>query len=235
MIVTVKSIKVLKSGTNQKGSWELVGVTGEDDTSYTTFNKATKNLPPGTIIDIGVPDEDEKGRLSFKEYKVVATTEPPEETHKPKVKTEMAPADWDRKQKIERESIEAQTAYKGIMELASSGQGEIIENTKLHDAFNVALDWALARLSTTLPKQPAPKATTGPKKPIEERTTKIDEQVTDKDKLYAFVAENMNFGTPKTSRAWIINKCKIPAERIDAEPEAVLKEVCELQGWSLLE
>lgn len=75
MIVTVKSVKILKTGTSAKGEWKLVGVTGEDDVSYTTFNAGAINLPQGAIIDIGTPASDSQNRLSFKEYKVMALKE----------------------------------------------------------------------------------------------------------------------------------------------------------------
>jgi len=56
MQITIKSIKVLKTGTNKTGEWKLIGVTSDDGTNYATFHKSAENLIPGTVIDIGEPD-----------------------------------------------------------------------------------------------------------------------------------------------------------------------------------
>lgn len=85
--------------------------------------------------------------------------------------------------------------------------------------------------------EPSSKPTTEPNKqaPVEKEETIESKLISSKDKLYAFVAENMNWKNTTSVKSWLVNKCKIEAKRIDAEPEAVLKEVRELQGWSLPE
>ena len=57
--------------------------------------------------------------------------------------TQMSPEAWAEKDRLEQWSIESQTAYKGLIELAKTGYEE---GTKLAKAIDAALDWALAHL-----------------------------------------------------------------------------------------
>jgi len=152
MQITVKSAKVLKSGTNKQGEWELVGVMSEDGTSYTTFNKGAKGLPSGTVIDIE-PIEDDQGRLSFKEFEVKSMA-------KPEDKPQMTPDKWAEKDKAQASSIESQVAFKGVVELLCHDY-EI--SKELREA---AFNWAMLKLngvvSPSTPPQPAQKATSEP-------------------------------------------------------------------------
>ena len=70
MQITVKSAKILKTGTNDKGQWRLAGVTSDQDVNYATFASGAENLAAGMIIDIGEPTEKD-GKWNFKEYKIV--------------------------------------------------------------------------------------------------------------------------------------------------------------------
>jgi len=66
MEIEVKASQVLKTGTNKSGEWELIKVTSQDGTEYTTFDKKAKKLGSGAVIDIGEPVIKE-GKISFKE------------------------------------------------------------------------------------------------------------------------------------------------------------------------
>uniref|UniRef100_A0A6M3IVD3 Uncharacterized protein n=1 Tax=viral metagenome TaxID=1070528 RepID=A0A6M3IVD3_9ZZZZ len=143
MQITVKSAKVLKSGTSKSGEWELIGLTSEDGTNYTTFHKNAKNLTAGTIIDIGEP-EIKEGKISFKEYKVVSEAPAPAGNGKSDSHQGMTPADWAEKDRVQRLSIESQVAFKGIMEAFSAGQ------LKPDSQYvKTALDWAMAHFKTS--------------------------------------------------------------------------------------
>jgi len=71
MQITVKSTKVLKTGTNDYGEWNLVQVTTIEDIKYTTLAKEAEAITPGSIINITDMDKDEKERESFKKFEVV--------------------------------------------------------------------------------------------------------------------------------------------------------------------
>ena len=59
----------------------------------------------------------------------------------------------------------------------------------------------------------------------------VDETVSKREDLFQWIADKMNWPNSDPVRTWLINACKIEPERIDAEPEAVYREVCQLQGW----
>ncbi len=144
MQVIAKSIKVLKTGENDYGEWNLVSIVTSDDVKYTTLAKGAEAIEPGSLLDISIMDEDEKGK-KFKKYKVL------EEGRKPSPPGNgdgMTPDMWDEKDRIHRESIESQTAFKGIVELMAA---KVIKPE--NDLGSAALDWAMVRLAT---HQPSP-------------------------------------------------------------------------------
>jgi len=53
------------------------------------------------------------------------------------------------------------------------------------------------------------------------------------EEVLQYVADQMKFKNTATARQWLEKSMKIDAGRIDSEPEAVLKEVSDLQGWNL--
>ena len=60
-------------------------------------------------------------------------------------KPTMTPEDWAKKDRIERASYEAQTAFKGVIELACSPNFD--QWDKLSDVLGKALDWASKKLT----------------------------------------------------------------------------------------
>lgn len=135
MQLTVKETKVLKTGTNKSGEWELIKVTSEDNTEYTTFDKKAKNLT-GAVIDIEPIIKE--GKLSFKDFKVIV--EASKESSIPHGNgDQMSKGEWADKDRRHRESIEAQVAYKGIIEL-------MVGKVASKEDETMALTWARARL-----------------------------------------------------------------------------------------
>ena len=143
MQLTVKSAKVGKTGTSDKGDWELIVIKAEDGTDYTTFHKSAKNLTPGAVIDIGEPTI-KNGKCSFKEFNVISQGSPAISAPA-NGKPVMTPEDWAKKDRIERASYEAQTAFKGVIELACSPNFD--QWNKLSDVLGKALDWASKKLT----------------------------------------------------------------------------------------
>jgi len=163
MQLTVKSTKIGRTGTNEKGDWELIVVTSDDGTDYTTFHKGAKNLLPGTVIEVGEVII-KNNKHSFKEYTVISAPTVPvvpvSNGHG------MTPELWSEKDKLQRQSIETQVCFKGIIELAASPNFE--QWDKLNLALDAALDWALAHFQPVkgMPKVEKPQSDKAVNKPV---------------------------------------------------------------------
>jgi len=147
MQITVKESKVAKTGSNSKGEWQLIVVkdsnTGID---YTTFDKKALT-GPGSVLEIGKPDVKD-GKFSFKKCEIISSA-PASVTNS----RETSPEEWREKQRIERASFEAQTAFKGIIDLAVAwiGQGKdprAMDEVK--EPLALAMGWADKRLAITV-------------------------------------------------------------------------------------
>lgn len=84
MEIQVKSVNVLKEGTNDYGPWKLVKVVTESG-EYTTLAKEADLIPIGSTVEISNMDEKE-GKKSFKKFEITSestmtssekTVEPP--------------------------------------------------------------------------------------------------------------------------------------------------------------
>ena len=145
MNIKVKSTKILKTGTNDYGPWELVKITTTEGKDYTTLAKEAIDILPGSVINITDMDKNEKGQESFKKFEILTIGEEASVTPAPPTpQTEMTPDRWAEKDRLERFSIESQTAYKGAIELATWSQMELTGKAK--EVIDAALDWALTRL-----------------------------------------------------------------------------------------
>jgi len=143
MQITVKEAKFFKEGESKKGKWKLYKVIADDGTEYTTFDGKASHLTPGTIIDTGPITLDGDNR-SLKKVTIVS------EPAGVKPNGDMSKEDWTEKNRIERESIEAQTAFKGIIELANN---KVISLDNMY--LGKALEWARAKIDANMgiPKQ----------------------------------------------------------------------------------
>ena len=148
MEITIKEIKQLKSGSNKKGEWVLIGITGEDEKKYATFDKKFLELPPGTKIEVDEATIDTKGQATIKKWHTIETA-----IGRPQVNKEPVSKSLDQ-WNIERRSIEAQTAYNGIIELSKAYlQISVpeIKDEKVLRLRDLALEWAEVRLRGTMP------------------------------------------------------------------------------------
>lgn len=128
MKITVKEVRVLKTGENKKGKWELIKVTSDDGTEYTTFDKKAKHLNPGAVFEAEV--ELKEGKASFSEVSnVISQGEAQEKLFK-----QSRGASTDA-------SIESQVAFKGMIELISTGM--VKKDSKEYGA---TIEWAMSRL-----------------------------------------------------------------------------------------
>ncbi len=53
------------------------------------------------------------------------------------------------------------------------------------------------------------------------------------EEILQYVADQMKFANTGTAKLWLVNSMNIEEERINSDPEGVLKEVADLQGWNL--
>jgi len=184
MQITVKSTRVLKTGTNKSGDWELIGLTSDDGTTYTTFFKSASSLAPGTVIDIGEP-EIKEGKVSFKDFTVVSA--PP--VFAPADKSEgMTPEKWAEKDRAEQWSRECNTCFMGIMNLASSHYEEVQELP----LFKAACLWGLAHFQPAKPETQQKPSPEPAKSKSEGITTDLSSLVfTDAGKLKTYLKADL--------------------------------------------
>jgi len=161
MQLTVKSTKIGRTGTNEKGDWELIVVTSDDGTDYTTFHKGAKNLLPGTVIEVGEVII-KNNKHSFKEYTVISAPTVPvvpvSNGHG------MTPELWAEKDRLERWSRECNTCIMAIDQLTKCRPPDGKE-LELHDA---AIAYALAHFQPTkeMPKVEKPQSDKAVNKPV---------------------------------------------------------------------
>ena len=144
MQITVKETKVLSTGTNATGTWELIKVVSDDGTEYTTFDQAAKHLTPGSVIDIGEIIL-KQGKPEFKKVENVVKKGTGISTEKGT--PTMTKDGWGEKDRIERASIEAQVAVKAVAELVKAGVF-----AKDDPAVQLAIKWCGNKISAALPE-----------------------------------------------------------------------------------
>ena len=111
---TVKSVKVGATGKSKHGDWELIVVTTEDGTDYTTFDTKAKTIPPGSVIEINDITIKE-GKISFKEFNIISSPTEPAPLPSLNGAEPTTNEQWAEKQRIERISIEGQSAIKQLV------------------------------------------------------------------------------------------------------------------------
>ena len=222
MEIRVKDVTVVKTGESSKGAWELIKVTSEDGTGYTTFDKGAKKLNPGAVFEADVTLKE--GKAQFKEVgKVISNTEAP-----------LAPADnmsksnWADKDKVTRQSIEMQVRAKITAELRIAGVF-----TDADPEVVMLRTWLQTGELVTVGKpEPLPG---GELVAVKETATAVKPTAktsADTDGLFGEVMKRMKFKTEATAQKWLTDVCKVDPARITSEPEAVRDEVKQLQGWT---
>uniref|UniRef100_A0A6M3J7H8 Uncharacterized protein n=1 Tax=viral metagenome TaxID=1070528 RepID=A0A6M3J7H8_9ZZZZ len=177
MQITVKSVKTLKTGTNDYGPWALVKVVTDKDVEYTTLAKEAGTIIAGMVIDIDelsitTDEKTGKEKRGFKKFEIVSESSAPAPALSAAAPSDkgMTPGMWAEKDRAQAHSIETQVAFKGIMELATAcieKESNISGMVKFLPVYDAALDWAMAHLQTTKPpQQPTPKPASKPAQSI---------------------------------------------------------------------
>ena len=161
----------IKRGENRNGPWINTRVTSDTGVIFSTFHKGAQEIAEGDTVEMEVTVS-EKGN-NFDEYKILEkgsapTADVPSNGGTPgggayKRDTEAIRLEYGLKahlQAIERASIEAQTAYNGIMRLSSVPGVELTGDSAA--AYEEAINWARLKMAATLANQ-GPSEVTGAK------------------------------------------------------------------------
>lgn len=166
--ITVKEVR----GPLGKGEKKFFSIKDDKGGEFTSFDTKLANIKPGSVLEAEV--EVSGQYINLKEWKVISEPSPeaPSSTTYRR-DTEGIEFEYRLKahlQEIERKSIEAQSAYRGIMELAAQELPKEISG-KFGEVFDLALDWAKARLGVT-PTKPIPslERTKSTRSPVKEET-----------------------------------------------------------------
>lgn len=104
------------------------------------------------------------------------------------------------------------------------------EPTPAEEMSGVELQHSSGSKAKITTQKTAPLATAQASSPPEPANEETKNQT---ENLLQWVAENMKFKTIATARNWLVNVAKIENSRIDTEPQEVIKEVAQLQGWAV--
>lgn len=140
-----------------------------------------------------------------------------------------------------RRSIEAQSALIQAVSLAISDKDDVPND--IDSIKQIAKEfYQLLQSLTQMPKKESGtipfavqivKSLLSPeltKKPEEEPPVITAGELT-KEELYLRVAEKMKWKTTTPVTTFLVNRCKIPEERIEQDPEGCWAEIAQLMGW----
>lgn len=188
--ITVKEVR----GPLGKGEKRFYAVVDDTGAEFTTFDASAQDIKPGSKIGIDIKVSGKY--VNITEWKMiqegVALTSGNNGKETPR--SAMSPEDWAKKDRLERFSIETQTAYKGVMELATSEQfnklraGSDKTKGKLDKVFDEALDWASAHFKAPTTPAPAVKPAAKPKEKEAEELWPPEEHASFKDVGELFTA-----------------------------------------------
>ena len=136
-----------------KGEKKFYAVVDEKGAEFTTFDTKIAQVTPGSVLEIEPKVEGKYVNIS--EWKVLEEGKPSVALSNGKPSYSKTPEQFD----AERRSIEAQVAFKGIVELL---KGTVID--KEHELAKAAFDWATVRLRAA-PVKRAELAKTGSELP----------------------------------------------------------------------
>ena len=165
MEITVKSVKVLKTGENKYGPWSLYKIEAADGKIYTTLADGADKLTPGTVFEpaevmLG-EEKDGVQEFKFKKFTLVTAGSPVPEP-KTNGKPDMSKDDWAEKDRLERWSRECDTCFMGIIQLVTSENYKEAPKNDVRDEVNEVLEAALKWALEHFTGQPAPAKTEKP-------------------------------------------------------------------------
>jgi len=180
------TIKKIEEKHGKDGKSTFYAVFGEGGEEMTTFDVAINQLQIGSIISVEPKVSGKYINIEKWKLKQGATAQIPPPSSNGK---DMPPEYWENKQRIERASFEAQTAYNGIIKLLES---KVLELS--HATAKKALDWAETKFDSESPPRTATKKTET--KQAEQPTETPAEGLTFKN-VGEFLAACNNAGVPR--------------------------------------
>jgi len=189
MQITVKEAKKVGEGTKKDGKpWKLYAVVNEDGIEYTTFDTKAGHITPGAVIEIGDITLKDGDKRSFKELVVIS--EGP--ASGPKPNCDMSKKDWVKKQRIERDSFEAQTAYIHLPIYLQMDYSELSERGK--ELWEAATQWCEAKIDANMGQTSSKAPATETKAP---KSTKPPAEGLTFKNVGEFLAACNNAGVPR--------------------------------------
>jgi hypothetical protein len=168
-------VKITSKITKVKpGNKNSIAIFDETNTRYSGFKGKPKGLDEihegDTVTFEFEIDGEYRNVIAIESIVPAPVSSAPAPIPPPSGDNTMSKEEWAEKDRIERASIEAQTAYKGIMELSGhymDKTGGVPGDGKLGEACKRALDWALEKLGGAVASTPAsepakPKSDTDP-------------------------------------------------------------------------
>jgi hypothetical protein len=167
--ITIKQVLTKPSPPDAKKPYTLVIVQSEDGAELTSFDTALTSLGPGSVIEFE-PDVVVKGgktKVNIKEFKIISETPAASVAPTPTTPGNVHPETYAMeeegrryRQQVDRLSAERQTAFNGIITLASTPGLKLSPESAsiFNDALTVALGWAIDALTEsgtkTVPEPP---------------------------------------------------------------------------------
>lgn len=162
--ITVKSTSV-KKGENEKGPWVNTMITPTEGGKWTTFSESAQYLKGGDVINITEYEEGQGNKANK-----ITKWEKVEQAQQPSTRgngnyPDMSKEEWAEKQRIERESIEAQVAVKAICQLVSNWPEHETLTDDVARVLAKAIEWSEQKIDRALSVKPAPAASSAAKSP----------------------------------------------------------------------
>ncbi len=149
----IKVIKVESKPTAKGGT--MVAVFDEKNTRFSGFLKELQDVKAGDTIEAEIQVDGKYNNITAVKILEHGQIAGGPSANQSGSSDAMSKEEWAEKNRIERNSIEAQVAFKGIMEVAASGY----RSEEFDLVFYKALDWASEKLGgqPVKPVQQAPK------------------------------------------------------------------------------
>ena len=178
----------IKTGTNDKGAWTNTRITGDDNAVFGTFHKGASQLKIGDVIEL---EPIVKGKnINFDKFNVlesgpaIMASDSGKSGSQYKRDTEGIRFEYELKaylQGIERTSIEAQTAFNGIVKLAEVAAVNDNMNTLIKaiapNIWQKALEWAESKLAANMTSEAPQRPKDAPETSKPSVTTATGQQV----------------------------------------------------------
>lgn len=187
-----------------RGEKKFYAVADNKGAEFTTFDPNIQEIRPGSTLEIEVKIEGKYVNIvkwSLIDAPAKAQREDQSDTSNTKLRIN---ADY----RIAAVQVVGRIIAAGIVKRG--------EKTQLADEI---YSWLIGRNAT----EPNTPPTTKPSPQADIPTTT--------DELYDWLASSMGWRNNTAARSYLVNKCKLPEDKIDNDPAYCYTEVCRIMGW----